>query len=335
MAGLAQYSEYFENPLFTETINEVPVKIGYIGQRFLPIADTYDVDWNETVVTRQQDMADIVDNGAELPLTDRDPVKRVSGEIADIGQSCIITKKELMALADKGNPGKKKIAEKLLLNKGATMKQNVDARIEWMRWQALGVGALVYNKGGILLSIDFGVPAGNKQTAVTKWDGVTPAILADYEAWVQAYIDLNGEAPDVGVTSMKVIRVMLNDTGLRKAITGYSDKVLTITELNTFLISRQMPHVEAFDANVTYRDPNNNARTTQRLMSDKKLVFLKEGGVIGNQMLGPTLENDMNPGIYAHTISMVKPQREIIDVVAASFPKVVDPNYIYICTVLA
>jgi hypothetical protein len=48
-------------------------------------------------------MADIVDNGAEIPLTDRDPVSRVSGEIADIGQSYIVTKKELAALLDKGN----------------------------------------------------------------------------------------------------------------------------------------------------------------------------------------------------------------------------------------
>lgn len=77
MAGLANLSEFFENPLFTETIREVPVETGYIGSRFLPSENTYDMEWNETVIERQADMADLVDAGAELPLTDRDPVSRI------------------------------------------------------------------------------------------------------------------------------------------------------------------------------------------------------------------------------------------------------------------
>ena len=40
MAGLANLSEFFENPLFTETIREVPVETGYIGSRFLPSENT-------------------------------------------------------------------------------------------------------------------------------------------------------------------------------------------------------------------------------------------------------------------------------------------------------
>ena len=66
MAGLANLSEFFENPLFTETIREVPVETGYIGSRFLPSENTYDMEWNETVIERQADMADLVDAGAEL-----------------------------------------------------------------------------------------------------------------------------------------------------------------------------------------------------------------------------------------------------------------------------
>ncbi|EIW19919.1 MULTISPECIES: major capsid protein [Pelosinus] len=334
MAGLAQYSEYFQNPLFSETIQEVPVKKGYIGSRFLPNENTYDIDFNETVLTRQADMADIVDSGAELPLTDRDPVRRVSGEITDIGQSYIVTKKELAALQDKGNAGRRAIAEKQLLGKAALIKGNLDARMEWMKWQAMGTGQLAYNKGGIKLGVDFGVT--NIEVAAVKWNAATPTILADYEAWVQDYVDLNGFSPDVYVTSIAAIRVMMNDVALRKAITGYSDKVLTIDELNTFLVSRQMPKVEAFDSLVTYRDVDSGgARVTQRLLDAKKGVFLKEGGEIGSLLLGPTVENSMNPGMYAHTIDQQRPMRSIIEVVAAAFPKIMEPNYITITTVLA
>lgn len=333
MAGLAQYSDFFANPLFSETIKEVPVSQKFIGSRFLPTEETYDLDWNETVLTRQADMADIVDSGAELPLTDRDPMKRVSGEIVDIGQSYIVTKKELAALMDKGNPGKRKIAEKQLLGKARLVKQNIDARIEWLRWQALGNGAVTYNKNGIMLGVDFGV--NFNKTPGTKWDGSSPTIITDYEGWVQNYVDTNGLTPDTYVTSIKVIRTVLNDPTVRLQVTGSSDKLITIQELNDFLVGRQMPKMEAFDSSVTYRDVNNDGqRVTQRLLSEKKGIFLAEGGQVGAQMLGPTVENEMNPGIYARTFTMERPQREIVEVVAASFPKIIEADLIGITNVL-
>lgn len=336
MAGLANLSEFFANPLFTEVVKEVKPEAKYIGSRFLPAVDTFDIDFNETVMTHQADMADIVDNGAELPLTDRDPVRRVSGEITDIGQSYILSKKELAAMSDKGNDAKRTLAVKEVLGKTAQLKKNIDARVEWLRWQALGTGVLTYNKGGIKLACDFGVPGGNKVTAATKWNDVTPTIIANYEAWVQAYVDLNGEAPDVFVTSILVVRTMLNDAAVRKAVTGLSDKYITLAELNDFLTGRQLPKVEAMDATVTYRDPyTGGARTTQRLLDSKVGVFLKENGAIGTQLMGPTYENDMNPGIYARTFTMERPMREVVEVVAASFPKVLNPNLIKIATVLA
>jgi hypothetical protein len=333
MAGLAQYSEYFANPLFTETIKEIPVEAKYIGQRFLPTEETFDIDFNETVLTHQADMADIVDSGAELPLTDRDPLKRVSGEIADIGQSYIVTKKELAALLDKGNPAKRKLAEKQLLGKAATVKKNLDARIEWMRWQALGNGIMVYDKAGIKFSVDFGVTFN--KTPVTKWDAAGATILADFEKWVQDYVDANGLTPDTYVTSIKAIRTVLNNSDVRLAIIGNSNQLLTIQELNDFLVGRQMPKMEAFDASVVYRDVNNDGnRVTQRLLSDKKGIFLVEGGQIGSQLLGPTVENNMEPGIFGRSFTEERPKREIVEVVAAAFPKVINPELIGITNVL-
>lgn len=338
MAGLEQFSEYFANPLFTEAIREVPVEAKYIGSRFLPIDDTYDIDFHETVLTRQADMADIVDRGAELPLTDGDPMRRVSGEITDIGQSHIVTKKELAAMSDKGNDGKRKIAEKQLLGKAARIKQNIDARIEWLRWQALGTGMLAYNKGGVILSVDFGVPAGNKVTPAIKWGQPNATILADYQKWVLDYNGLNGELPDTFVTSLKVIYTVLADINVIRAIKGADNSYgqITIDQLNAYLRGLLLPPMEAFDATVTYRDVDNNGvRSTQRLLNDKTGVFLKEDGAIGKQLLGPTVENNMEPGIFGRTFQLERPYRQIIEVVAASFPKIMEPTYIKIATVLA
>ena len=175
---------------------------------------------------------------------------------------------------------------------------------------------MTYDKAGIKLGVDFGVTG--HVTAGTKWNVDGATILANYETWVQAYVDgnVNGYTPDVFVTSIGAIRTVLNDANVRKAISGFSDKLLTLDELNTFLRGRELPPMEAFDAKVTYRDPSNaGQRTTARLLEASKGVFLKEGGVIGKQLLGPTYENNMNPGIYARTFTMERPIREVIEVV--------------------
>jgi len=335
MAGLAQYSQFFDNPLLTETIKEIPVPANFIGSDYLPSEESYEMEWHETVITRQADMANIVDNGAELPLTDRDPMSTVSGKIVDIGQSYIVDKKELGALLDKGNPQRRLIAEKQLLGKTATVKTNIDARIEWMRWQALGEGALTYSKDGIMLGVDFGVPAGNKKIAAVKWDDANPTILLELEAWNQLYVDTNGVPADDFVAGIAVIRTIMNDPGVRAAILGSATQLLTLEELNAFLVGRQMAPVRAFDTVVTYRDVNNQgARVSQRLLSAKKGVLLKRGREIGIQVLGPTIENQMNPGLYARSFTQERPMREIVEVVASSFPKINDPKLIMPCTVM-
>jgi hypothetical protein len=336
MAGLAQYSEKFSNPLFTKFIQAIPIKKKpYVMGRFLPRQDTFDTKFYDSYVTRQADMANLVSGLGEVPLTDRDPMKKVSGEIADIAQGYLVTKEELGALMDKGSdPTKRQLAETQLLGKAAQIKDNIDARIEWMGWQAAGEGVMTYNKDGIILTTDFGVPASNKKVAAVKWDDVNPTIITEYEAWVQLYLDLNGVAPDVYMTSTQVVGKILNDLATRKAITGYSDKLLTLDEVNTFLRGRNMPPIEAFDGSVTYRDLNTGARTTTRLLNPKKGVFLRESAEIGNQLMGPTIENQMKPGIFAETIDLKMPTRSVINVVASSFPKITNPNLIFQTTVL-
>lgn len=336
MAGLAQYSDFFKNPVLTATMKEVPVNQSYIGARFLPAVDTYDIDFHETVIERQADMANIVDSGAELPLTDRDPLRTVSGSIADIGQSYIVTKKEIAGLLDKGNQAKRTIVEKQLLGKVATVKKNIDARIEWMRWQALGEGALTYNKDGVQLGVDFGIPSANKVTAGVRWNDTGATIIKDYEKWVQDYVDMNGRTPDTFVTSIAAVRTVMNNADVRKAITGMADRLITLDELNAFLVGRQLPKFEAFDTSVVYRDVNNGGvRSSQRLLHQNKGIFLIGGGEIGEQLMGPTVENDMNPGIFARTFTQERPQREIVEVVAASFPKILMPELIKQATILA
>lgn len=340
MAGLDQYSEFFTNPVFTKIINEkeaVNHKKPYIGARFLPNEDTFDLEFHETTIERQSDMANIVDMGAELPLTDRDPVKAISGSIVDIGQAYVVTKKELAAMMLKGETGegRKNIAIKQLLNKSTRLRENIEMRIEWLRWQALASGEMIYKKDGVILGVDFGHLPEHKKTPAIKWDDTDPTILADYEAWVQVYLDKNGIIPDVFVTSKKAISSVLNDITVRKMVHGLTEQLLTIDELNSFLEGRDLPPMEAYDAKVTYRDINSGgSRVTSRLVDAKLGVFLVEGGEIGSMLIGPTVENDMNPGIYGRTYRLESPMRDVIEVVAAAFPKVLKPELIMTATVL-
>lgn len=101
-----------------------------------------------------------------------------------MGQSYILTKKELAAMSDKGNEGRRKMAVQQVLKKTAQLKSNIDARVEWLRWQALGNGAMIYDKSGIKLGVDFGVPEANKVTAATAW-GLT--VLLSWQTMSAGY----------------------------------------------------------------------------------------------------------------------------------------------------
>lgn len=83
----------------------------------------------------------------------------------------------------------------------------------------------------------------------------------------------------------------------------------------------------------SFMDTNGGKRTTARLLDSKKGVFLMEGDKIGNVQMGPTYENNMEPGIFARTFTMERPLREVVEVVAAGFPKIMYPELIKICTV--
>lgn len=333
MSILAQL-EPFQNPALTETINRVPVNPEYIGQRFLPLIPTYDLDFFETSILERLDMAPLVDPSAELPLTDRDGGKKIAGEVADMGQQVIVTKKELRALKS-NNPAERQLMEAQLLGKAVTLKKNVDARIEWMRWQALGIGAMTYVGNKLKLSIDFQVPVGNKVAPAIKWDQANATIFDNYVAWVEAYKVTNGVSPQAAITSSTVISKMKSDATVRLNIKGSADMLVTTAELNQFLSDNGLPPVEAYDEAAIIRNPNDGTRTTARFLDAKKLVFLREGGDIGDQLLGPTLENDMNPGIFGKTIATEIPvTMELIRVVAASIPKIRVPEMIMIATVL-
>lgn len=76
MAGLANLSEFFENPLFTETIREVPVETGYIGSRFLPSENTYDI---------KERISKFLDEELQLALNKKTCIRPVSMGIQFVG----------------------------------------------------------------------------------------------------------------------------------------------------------------------------------------------------------------------------------------------------------
>lgn len=144
-----------------------------------------------------------------------------------MGQSYILTKKELAAMSDKGNEGRRKMAVQQVLKKTAQLKSNIDARVEWLRWQALGNGAMIYDKSGIKLGVDFGVPEANKVTAATAWGADGATILANYERWVQDYIDGNdnGYAPDVFVIITSAVGIKCQDALMETQIKTYAASI--------------------------------------------------------------------------------------------------------------
>lgn len=222
-----------------------------------------------------------------------------------------------------------------------TRRRKMDNRIEWMIWQALETGAITYNDGKIMFSVNYGRPAGQTDEAPANglWSLTTSDPIRDILAMQETMYDTYGVRMTRAITSRKVLNNVLNSdkfaarSGL--AIPGYGFTTTGSTEVTgtpidpMYLIDGWGPtaaqaiieqqtgcRFEVYDSVYRTRPVGSTTVTNNRFFSENKILFLPDPADVAElddaigfakTLTSPHPEGNWTPGFYEYEIETRDP----------------------------
>jgi hypothetical protein len=331
MAGITHLKE-FQKPALRGLVDAtVQDAVPTLGDRFLPNANTYSNTFSYDIIKTNKYIGAMIGYGSEPPVVDRDAVASKMGEIAKMGLKYIATEEELLALHQARNEGEKSAMVDKLTLKGVDLVQAINRRIGVIKMEALTKGNFAYNKNGVKVSVDFGVPAEHKValTSPNDWDNTDRDVIADLLGWVATYETTNGQSPAVILMSREAqAKLLVNKLIVTEAGRPVGSTRVSQAELNEVLAGYGLPPVQVVtDRKVTVKDIYTGNDEVIEFMPVNRVVMLSEG--IGEFLLGPTVENEFQPGIALEAKDKDEPIQSILRAVAAGFPALEKPSLIF------
>lgn len=209
-------------------------------------------------------------------------------EAAYIKKKYQIKEKDLIALANPRTPQEEKMLKGRVFNLIDRAREDVRARKEIMRMQALADGiATLELEGGGTLTVDYQVPNAHKEglAGTAKWGQADADIIGD----IQRFADALDERPTRALTSNKIVSIILRDAKVIAALFGKdSGRVATLADLNAFMRSHDLPAIATYDAKYRVQAAN-GTYTTQRYFPENKFVMFGDSQ-LGETLNGPTPE---------------------------------------------
>jgi hypothetical protein len=268
-----------------------------------------------------------------LPLSDAKPV-RTEQEIA-----------RLYGLTQSNNPISP--AAMAIYDDLKDSTQDILRKAELARGAVLSTGTLPLNEGGLVGTLDYGVPGGNKLTAPTLWTTLTADTISFLNTARAAYIALNGFAPGGMTTSTNVLTLMQQNTKLQSMVVqqfgpnlgGYAG-LLPQDALNAILGAYKLPNLGLVydtmvdvDGSNTLVIPNNLVILTPP--AGYELGYTAWGPTVTAQKLAATGDLTVTaPGIAGFVDRGDEfPYKEQVITDSLMLPVIENPNYLMILTV--
>ncbi len=304
---------------------------GAMGPLFFPVLNTNELSfeyYQDQVLTNVS--ASVQAYNAEAQIGSREGLVKVSGEIPPIKRKIDLDERSMLALRREG-AGDVEMVRSDLYNDIANMVNAVYTKIEALRITALALGKIELNENGIILSVNYGVPADQQVTLAggDRWsESATRDIMGNIQTWTNTVEDATGVKPTKALTSNVVQALMLADQGIRDMIWGNTDdnRPVTLTQINNLLQSMDLPQLGFY--NKRYRVQNEDGTyTTTRFFPDNMFVLLPEGK-LGDTLMGPTAEAMLDEavesknvaGIYANVTHQNEPPMIWTKAAATSLP---------------
>jgi len=266
-------------------------------------------------------MASVQAFGAEAQIASREGAERVTGEIPTIKRKIPLTGRALVALRREG-AGDIDFVRNTLYNDLDNMIDAVEARVEQMRIDAVAHGKIVLNENGVVMTVDYGVPAEHKETltGTDAWndhDDATP--IDNIMEWVRTIVADTGVRPTRALTSDTVVANLLQNKQIRQMIYGDlgASRAISINQLNELMRSLDLPTIATYDLQVR-RQKADGTYETSRFFPEDRFVLLPPNA-LGETLDGPTEDAMLEPDIEA---------TEVAGIYAAVYKRSMDPPVI-------
>lgn len=331
MAGITHLEE-FQKPALRGLVDEtVQDRAETIGDRFLPNEETYSTTFAYDIIKTNKYIGAMIGYGSEPPVVDRDAVASMHGEIAKMGLKYIATEEELLALHQARNSGEKQAMIEKLTLKGIDLVDAIQRRIDVIKMEALAKGQFEYNKNGVKVKVDFGIPAEHKValTSGDDWDNPDRDVIGDLLEWVETYENTNGVTPSVILLSREAnAKLLKNKVVVTEAGRPEGSTRVSQAELESVLQGFGLPPIQIVsDRKVTVKNVYTGQDEVIEFFPVNRVVMVSEG--VGNYLLGPTVEGDFQPGIVLEAKDKDEPIQSILRAVAAGFPAIEQPGLIF------
>lgn len=226
----------------------------------------------------------------EAEIASRDKAEKIVGDLSLIKRKVQLDEDDIIKMENFRNKAEERQVINKVFNDVDKMVEGCRARIEAMRMEALTTGKISVNENGIKTSIDFGIPTTHKVLTGIDWSVTETATpIEDISAWVDKIVDDTGVRPTRALTSNKVLSLLLKNASIRKAVFGVnSDRMLTKTELNTFLASQELPVIATYDK--VYREQGKDGKYSTKRYFNEDMFVLLPPYELGETVYGVTAE---------------------------------------------
>ena len=295
---------------------EIHHRRNYLGPTILPSDRVEDLSFEYIVgADRVPVAAHIVEYDSPSPVGRRTGRwDKVSGELLVSKVKLSIRPKELLLLRralESNSREELKRAIRVIYDDVENVVAALAARVEWLRWQALATGKVLYNSDGIVVELDYHLPETNVFVTQTDWsdlDNATP--LSDLMALCDAIEQATGVRPARAVCRLTTWNeLIMNKKETKNWVHGAvvteggtvytTNRPVTKPELMQLLTALNLPAFTTYDVKVRVEDPITKTVTEQYLIPENTVVLLPPSSVeVGRTLFGPTPTEVMDVAGY-------------------------------------
>lgn len=306
---------------------------------FLPDEPIYDLEFAGKIVRNSSQIAGMIGFGSEPPVRDKDQVAQYLGRVAKYGGKQIITEVELLKLHNPRNEQEFKAIVDAITADGAQMVKETRDAINVSKMQALTTGRVTFDNNNVKIDIDFSdyIPAEHKivLTGDNTWANPNHDVIGDLIEWSNQYEDTNGKEADVILISRKLQALLLKNTIIVNEVAGTNSGRgrVSVDELNTVLGGYGLPPVRIITKTKANARPyGSNETKVIETYPENRVIFASKG--LGTFKMGPTVENNYQPGIVLDAYDKFEPIQSILRVVASGFPVIENPSLLLYADVI-